>query len=221
MLLDGPLLQIGSKVEKLVILFHGFGASGNDLIQITHAWKNALDNVLYVAPNGLAPRYDDYFVEDSFKWFDIGPIENIQTHIIMDGLIGIRQTMLNYVDAMVSKYNLTYNDLVLMGFSQGAMIAFDLLTHHKDISFAMGYGGAYIPMEDSVECHGKRALIVHGIDDEIVDYKYAEDTYKGLKSLGIHAELVTCHDLGHSINPHGLDAGAKFLQTCYHIKKSL
>ena len=38
--LTGPINQSVNKVENLIFFIHGWGSDGNDLIQISHLWKN-------------------------------------------------------------------------------------------------------------------------------------------------------------------------------------
>ena len=55
MALDGPRLEPKSgKAKQLVVFLHGYGADGNDLIDIGLAWQNLLPDAAFVSPH--APR---------------------------------------------------------------------------------------------------------------------------------------------------------------------
>ena len=53
--LDGPRLEAKSgKAKNLVVFLHGYGADGNDLIDIGRAWQELLPDTAFVSPH--APR---------------------------------------------------------------------------------------------------------------------------------------------------------------------
>ena len=54
--LDGPRLNARSgKYRQLVILLHGYGADGADLISLGRQWQQLLPDAEFVAPN--APQF--------------------------------------------------------------------------------------------------------------------------------------------------------------------
>src|SRR5499427_11026670 len=50
--LDGPrILPSRGRASALVVLLHGYGANGDDLIALAQAWQDRLPEVAFVAPN--------------------------------------------------------------------------------------------------------------------------------------------------------------------------
>ena len=50
--LDGPRLEPrGRAVSALVVLLHGYGANGDDLIALGEGWRQLLPDAAFLAPN--------------------------------------------------------------------------------------------------------------------------------------------------------------------------
>src|SRR4029079_8469124 len=54
--LDGPRLEPQSgQVKRLVVFLHGYGADGNDLIDLGRAWQGLLPDTAFVSPDTPEP----------------------------------------------------------------------------------------------------------------------------------------------------------------------
>ena len=54
--LNGPRLEPRSgQVKRLVVFLHGYGADGNDLIDIGRAWEPLLPDTAFVSPHAPEP----------------------------------------------------------------------------------------------------------------------------------------------------------------------
>src|SRR5258708_26529375 len=54
--LDGPRLEPrGGEARRLVVLLHGYGADGNDLIDIGRAWQQLLPDAAFASPHAPEP----------------------------------------------------------------------------------------------------------------------------------------------------------------------
>src|SRR5262245_14842225 len=54
--LDGPRLEPRSgSAEQLVVFVHGYGADGNDLIDVGRAWQGLLPRAAFVSPHAPWP----------------------------------------------------------------------------------------------------------------------------------------------------------------------
>ena len=49
--LEGPRVEPRRAASSLVVLLHGYGANGEDLIALAHAWRGRLPDTAFVAPN--------------------------------------------------------------------------------------------------------------------------------------------------------------------------
>ena len=55
--LDGPRLEPpgGQPAKRLVVFLHGYGADGNDLIEIGRAWQGLMPHAAFVSPHAPEP----------------------------------------------------------------------------------------------------------------------------------------------------------------------
>ena len=54
--LDGPRLEPRSgTARQLVVFLHGYGADGNDLIELGRAWQPLLPDTAFVSPHAIEP----------------------------------------------------------------------------------------------------------------------------------------------------------------------
>src|SRR3954463_6628540 len=69
--LDGPRLEPRSGTAKrLVVFLHGYGADGNDLIEIGRAWQPLLPDTAFVSPHAPEPCGQ---APTGRQWFDLFP----------------------------------------------------------------------------------------------------------------------------------------------------
>jgi predicted esterase len=55
-------------------------------------------------------------------------------------------------------------------------------------------------------------LQAHGIDDVVVDVKFAEQSYHALKKLNVNVEFNKYEDMGHEAFPQELDRLGEWIQ---------
>ena len=121
-LLDGPRLEplSGQPARQLVVLVHGYGASGDDLIGLGEVWRARLPEAAFVAPNGpeTLPGYGAFGI--GYQWFDLtlrDPSEYWR------GVSAAGPRLNHFIDAELARRGLQDNQLALVGFSQGTMMA--------------------------------------------------------------------------------------------------
>ena len=209
--LDGPRFgpANGAKAEALVVMLHGLGADGNDLIGIAPVWAREMGSVAFASPNAPDPCDMAPFGR---QWF------SLQSREPADMLAGIRTAapMLNaFLDAELERLGLGPDKLALVGFSQGTMMSlYTALRRPAPIAGIVGYSGALIAgdLPDDPITAKPPVLLVHGTADEIVPFGAMEAAQAGLTSAGVAVESIARPGLGHGIDEVGLGAGAAFLR---------
>lgn len=202
--------QTGTDINRIILFLHGYAANGEDLLSIGRFWQDSLPHTLFIAPNAPYPHPQ---IPNGFMWFDFKDTSNITPEDIKDGLNKARPIIQDYLKTLVKTYEVPLSNIILVGFSQGAMIALDILTCTSEIKTVIEYAGIYYPMHNPVEnAASKKVLLVHGIDDTVVPYHHMCEAEKALTDLGIHVTHITCAELGHSINAEGIAAGETFLK---------
>ena len=118
-MLDGPRLgpAEGTPVTALVILLHGYGSNGDDLIPLAIDWRGALPGAAFVAPDAPEPCPG---APDGYQWWGITSLDRAARAA---GVARATPALNAFIDAELARHNLTEDRLALVGFSQGTMMA--------------------------------------------------------------------------------------------------
>lgn len=211
--LDGPRWGPASKgvARQLVVLCHGLGADGHDLIDLAPSWGHALPDALFVS-------VDAPFVHDSGfgrQWWSVAD----RSPSVVEA--GVRRAALflgPFIDAELKRLDLPPDAYALMGFSQGAMtVLFTGLRHTPPPRAILAYSGALIaPDSLAAEMTGRPlVLLVHGESDEAVPVTRSHDAEAALRAAGVPVETAYIPRLGHGIDDTGISLGALTLQRAF------
>ena len=199
----------GAAPKRLVILLHGLGADGNDLIGLAPYWAPHLPDAEFLSPNAPFPCDMAPF---GFQWLsahDPSPEARLAGARAAAGILN------DFIDESLEARGLTDSELALVGFSQGAMMSlFVGLRRERPVAGIVGFSGRLIAPQLLAEEIRSRPpiLLVHGTDDPMVPYSSMAEAESALKATGVSVETLTCPGIGHSIDGAGLHAGGAFLQ---------
>jgi len=209
--LDGPRWgpKAGGRAARLVVLIHGLGANGHDLIDLGPAWGTALPDAAFVAPdapesNGVMPY--------GRQWFDVGDRTPAR---LAAGVAVAADDLLGFVEGELERLGLPPTELALMGFSQGAMVALHAgLRRGVPPRAILAFSGSLL---DAVPPRASPppVLLVHGERDEVVPAERSALAERALRAAGVPVEALFVPGLGHSIDAAGLSAGALFMQRAF------
>ncbi len=211
MALSGPSRPpvVGGKSRRLVILLHGLGADGNDLIGLQQYWGPLVPEAEFVSPN--APFPCD-MAPYGYQWFSV---QDRSPAAVLGGVRAAASLLDAFIDDELQKRGLEESDAALVGFSQGTMMAlFVGLRRAKPLAGILGYSGRLIaPDLLSSELRSRPpVLLVHGTEDPLVPFESLAAAEAALKAAGVPAETLACVGTEHSIDPEGLKRGGGFLR---------
>lgn len=199
----------GGAAQQLVVLLHGLGADGNDLISLAPHWAPTLPDAEFVSPHALEPCD---MAPMGRQWFSI---QERTPEAMVEGVRRAIPHLGSFVDEELAKLGLDDNRLALVGFSQGAMMALHIgLRRLKQPGAIIGYSGRLIGpdlLEDEITVKPP-ILLIHGDHDEVVPVASIHEAVPVLENAGIEVEWHVCQGMGHSIDSVGLELGQKFLQ---------
>jgi phospholipase/carboxylesterase len=209
--LDGPVQKplSGGKPKKIVLLLHGVGADGNDLIALAPVWARLLPDAEFVSPN--APFPCD-MAPYGYQWFSL---QDRSPEAILAGVRAAAPILDGFIDDLLAARGLAEKDLALVGFSQGTMMSlYTALRRERAVAGILGFSGALVgPEALPAEIRSRpRVLLVHGDADPIVPYQALAMAERSLKAAGVPVETLTCPGVEHGIDEAGLRAGAAFLK---------
>ena len=208
--LDGPSLATasGGPPRHLVILLHGVGADGNDLIGLAPRFAKSMPDAFFVSPN--APfAYD--MAPIGRQWFSI---RDFDPEARLAGALGAAPILEAFIDAQLTRHGLGADRLALVGFSQGTMMALQVgLRRHQRVAGILGYSGILVGearLADEIAARPPVRLI-HGADDELIPAPAMPAAVAVLEGLGVPVDSHLCPGLGHGIDENGLRLGSDFL----------
>jgi phospholipase/carboxylesterase len=212
--LDGPRLEPRSgKAQRLVVFLHGYGADGNDLIELGKVWAPLLPDTAFVSPHapepcGQAPVGRQWFGltfrDPNERWVGVnkaGPI--------LDA----------FIDKELARRNLPASALALVGFSQGTMMALHVgLRRTSPLAAIVGYSGM-LALDEKATAESLSAeirsrppvLLIHGDADELIPVQALMHASQTLAALDVPVEWHISNGVGHGIDQEGLRHGGEFL----------
>lgn len=198
----------GGKPKQLVVLLHGVGADGGDLIALAPLFAQGLPDAEFLAPN--APfRYD--LAPIGYQWFSL---LDRSPHAIANGARIAAPLLDAFLDAELRRLGLDDDDMALVGFSQGTMMALHVgLRRPRACAGILGYSGALVTPDslDTEIASYPPVLLVHGEADDVVPAGYTELAAAALEAAGITVRSLMVPELGHGIDEQGVEHGTRFL----------
>lgn len=200
----------GGKPDSIVVLIHGYGSDGEDLLSLGKSWASLLPHTLFVAPHGpVACEMNP----SGNQWFGLKDWEPLR---ILQEIQALTPAFNRYLDGLLKTHNLPPNKLALVGFSQGAMLALHVSLHRPQSAGVVAYSGAFLndPMELKVAL--PPVLLIHGTEDQVLSASASQAAEEALKALGVPVTLSLLPGLGHGIDSRGLGMGGAFLKEKFH-----
>jgi len=209
--LQGPSRppRAGGRPASLVVLLHGLGADGNDLISLAPYLAPLLPETEFLAPH--APFPCD-MAPVGYQWFSF---QERTPAAVLAGVRAAAPFLDAFLDEALAARDLDESRLALVGFSQGTMMSLHVgLRRAKPLAGIVGYSGRLIGEETLAhELRSKPpVLLMHGTADELVPFESLALAEASLKALGVPVTTVRRPGLGHSIDEVELAKGGEFLQ---------
>ena len=178
--LSGPRLAPadGAAARQLVVLLHGLGADGNDLIGLGSTLAPFLPGAAFAAPN--APEPCD-MAPSGYQWFSLAADAETGRSA---GVRRAAPALDRFIDEELARSGVDDGRLALVGFSQGTMMALHVgLRRARPCAGIVGYSGALVdPANLKDEARAKPpVLLVHGADDDLIP---AEALFAGRRRAG-------------------------------------
>ena len=217
--LTGSSFEVKKNPEKFVFLLHGYGDNGENFISLARDLYVSSLNISFFAPNApsTVPQYPI-----GRQWFDIYPngIPMIEAgprekEILEQDCLASLNLLKNYIDALCLKHQLTYKDCFIVGFSQGAIMVFELGKYiNKIFAGCVLLSGRILPSEN----HNKSPfiktpiMIAHGDQDTVLEPKYFDETCNILSNEGFIFESSLIKGEAHTISLKMLQLVQNFIK---------
>jgi phospholipase/carboxylesterase len=201
-----------------VVFLHGYGADGNDLIDIGRAWQQMLPDAAFVSPHAPEPCGQ---APVGRQWFPLTMRDPNERWL---GVNKAAPALNRFLDAELIRHKLPPSALALVGFSQGTMMALHIgLRRTAAPAAIVGYSGVLVAPPDvekfAAEITSRPpVLLVHGDRDDLIPPQALFQATQGLAALEVPVEWHLSAGIGHGIDGEGLRHGGEFLARRLHAK---
>lgn len=208
----GPLAA--GRPKQLIVLFHGLGANGQDLISLAPLLAQSLPNALFVSPD--AP-YPCDMAPMGFQWFSLQEWTEEAMH---RGIESVRPAVDIYLDKLLKHSGVSEANMVLGGFSQGAMLSMYVAPRRASpCAGVLTYSGALLGARGLKEpyIHKIPTCLIHGDSDTVVPVSAWHLALKSLKDNDFPVEGKVIPGLAHGIDEDGIATGLSFLKRVLNV----
>lgn len=208
------LNALSGQTKSIVMLLHGYGADGNDLIDIAAHWQPHLPNTHFVSPH--APQACS-IMPSGRQWFALNRRDKQE---FIDGVKSARPQLQTIIDEQLKTHNLHNHQMALVGFSQGTMMALHIgLNQSEAFAAIIGYSGLLAIDENDTQNFSSKppVLLCHGTYDEVIPFQAMAMAQQYLHTQGIDVSTYGAQGVGHGIDQTGLIKGLEFLSQ--HLPK--
>ena len=208
--LEGPRLPARSgRTRHLVVLLHGYGADGRDLIDLGSLWAAMLPDAAFVAPHAPQPCGE---APVGRQWFSLASRD---PDALRRGARAAAPSLDAFLDAERDRNGLRDADVALVGFSQGAMMALHVgLRRQAAPAAVVGLSGRLV--EPPLAGIGRPpVLLIHGALDDVVEPDALLAAVQALTAADVPCTWHLASKLGHEIDADVAGRAAAFLAAAF------
>jgi phospholipase/carboxylesterase len=207
--LHGPSISpaSGRAIRQIIILLHGYGSNGADLISLAQHWRHAFPDALFIAPN--APERCPG-VSGGYQWWALSAFTR---PALAAGAARAAPVLDAFIDQQLAEHGLSEDKVLLIGFSQGTMMALHVgPCRERPLAGILGYSGM---IADAASLAGKvrsrpPIVLVHGTDDPVIPSAALQEAKRELHRLGFDVTDHSIPGLGHTVDATGVRLGEEF-----------
>jgi phospholipase/carboxylesterase len=200
------------KAGALVVFLHGYGADGADLLGLADVLGPHLPGVAFAAPNAPERCVGGGF---GFQWFPIPWLDGSPQALAEAGLDRAAADLNGFLDARLAEEGLAPDRLILVGFSQGAMMSLHVALRRPDpVAGVVAISGRLLRPEALAAeiAVTPPVLLMHGDQDPVVPFEDMERAGDALVRAGVPTFGHVMQGTGHGIAPDGLGVALQFIR---------
>lgn len=198
--------------SSAVIFLHGYGADGNDLLGLADPLAQHLPETAFFAPNAPEPCRNNPM---GFQWFPIPWLDGSSEEEARSSMRRSVGMLDSYIDSVLAQEALTPDRLVLVGFSQGTMMALHVAPRRAQaVAGVVGFSGRLLAPEtlETEAVVKPPVLLIHGDQDEMVPFEDMGLAGNALLGAGFTVYGHVMEGTGHGIAPDGLSVALAFIR---------
>jgi phospholipase/carboxylesterase len=200
-----------STADSLVILLHGVGSSGANMMALAEMWRACLPMAVFAAPD--APLAFDQGA--GRQWFSIS---GVTAQNRSERIVSARPGFDRVVRAEIERNGFAdrLDRVALVGFSQGSVMLLDAVaTGRFPVAAAVAFAGRLATPGPFVPGSRPKLLLVHGDSDNVVPSIEMERARSALGSAGFAVEAHLLPNVGHAIVAEAASLAGDFIQSSF------
>lgn len=199
-------------VRSMVVFLHGYGADGADLLGLADPLAEHLPDTVFIAPDAPERMAGAPFGR---QWFPIPWLDGSSEEAARAGLVRAVRDLDAFLDARLAEEALGPERLILLGFSQGAMMSLQLAPRRPQaVAGIIAISGRLLaPERLAAEVVVKPpVLLIHGDQDPVVPFEDMRLAGEALVAAGFETYGHVMQGTGHGIAPDGLSVALTFMK---------
>ncbi|MBM3603449.1 MAG: alpha/beta fold hydrolase [Alphaproteobacteria bacterium] len=200
------------KASSIVVFLHGYGADGTDLLGLAEPLAPHLPDTAFYAPDAPEPCRNNPM---GFQWFPIPWLDGSTEADARSSMFRSIKALDAFLDQVLADEGLAADRMVLVGFSQGTMMALHAAPRRAEaVAGIVGFSGRLlVPETLAAEMRVKPpVLLIHGDQDEMVPFEEMGLAGQALQEAGFTVYGHVMKGTGHGISPDGLSVALAFLR---------
>jgi len=217
-ILNGPSFSKHKNPKKLIFMLHGYGDNAANFMHLAQPIDQEEWQAAYVALNAPGVIQGNSM---GYQWFDLYPngvyiaeaglkeFEQIRKEVN----VSVRK-IINTIDQYCSSLNITYEDCILMGFSQGGMMTFEVGNFLQKKLAGLGILSGRVMLHEPIDNKNlfkTPIFISHGEQDEVIPINNYHQATEFLQKNKCNFESHVLIQDGHNISPDAITLLQKFI----------
>jgi phospholipase/carboxylesterase len=200
--------------DALVILLHGVGSNGDNMMALADAWRPPLPGAVFAAPD--APFAFEH--GPGRQWFSIAGVTDWnRPQRIAAARPGFDQVISTQLERHGFEDRL--DRVVFVGFSQGAMMLLDAVVSGRwPVAAGVTFSGRLASPPPFEPSHGTKLLLLHGSADGVVPAMDMAQARAALHAYGLDVESKLFPGLGHTISAEGTAIAGAFMKALLAVE---
>ncbi len=207
---EGTSIRVGGVAKYLVVFLHGVGDSAEGFAPVAHALQASLPGAELLVPDGFEPYDAGGDLETGGRqWFSRQGLtdESRPKRVKAAG-----ERLSHWLDTQLDARGLGPDRVVLVGFSQGAIVSLWLATHRRPSPLAVvALSGRQADDEAPAAGASAPVLMIHGARDAVIPVSLASSSAKQLEAHGVNVTLHIHPSLAHGVDERVLRETRDFL----------